>query len=511
MPKTHKKRTNAPKQGRLDKNTENISASEEDVLIVEDEEETSVEAVSETDGESANSQLPDNEIDDFTRALLNKKTEMALWPDEEPVKEPEKPVLSEKERQEAEKEMISALDQLRVERGQQPIEVEEAEYEWDQLGDVPYSDDDDDDFTTESLSELKTGLNDPMETDALQHVLDEVHEETKAKQAAQNQKKSSSSRKKKKKNHSAKTSGKSSSSQQKEEENRLFDESLLEEKPSASRKTQTSHAETAPAKKQKLTKRGIGLIVVVILALTLGLCAYAYKTLVVDPSNTITAEQQTAYDNLIAYADEYAKASDSEKEELLQLENGYNSLSDKQKKAVNDYFIKVIGQNVDDLLGSLRSSAHISDSTNQRYQTLLEFAKNFGTLDDAAKRQILDYKSTYDSLSDELKKSVDDAFKQSANSNYSDLYTQISEQAAAEQQTANNDQQTQPEDQNQAADDNCSVLLAEYQAALDSLNSDRADYALFLSEQGVSTDEVLQEYDSQIAYYQNLLNNLSCD
>lgn len=65
------------------------------------------------------------EIDDFAKALLEKKTEMAIYKD----LENEQPkVTSELERLKKEETMSSALDMLRKERGQKSIQQEELEY-----------------------------------------------------------------------------------------------------------------------------------------------------------------------------------------------------------------------------------------------------------------------------------------------------------------------------------------------------------------------------------------------
>lgn len=43
------------------------------------------------------------------------------------------------------------------------------------------------------------------------------------------------------------------------------------------------------------------------------------------------------------------------------------------------------------------------------------------------------------------------------------------------------------------------------QAQLDSLRTDRDNYAQFLAEEGLSTDDILQQYDAQIADLQSQL------
>lgn len=70
-----------------------------------------------------------NEIDDFARKLLDKQAEMALFPDDDNFTTSAlEGSLSEAQRKNAETSMLNALDQLRMERGQETIEEEEQHY-----------------------------------------------------------------------------------------------------------------------------------------------------------------------------------------------------------------------------------------------------------------------------------------------------------------------------------------------------------------------------------------------
>ena len=83
-----------------------------------------------------------NQIDEYTKALLDSKTK-----NENALNE-EKKMLSREEKLAAEGRLENALDQLRKERGQKPIRQEEKEYRRKHSLDIM-------DFTTEQNSILK--------------------------------------------------------------------------------------------------------------------------------------------------------------------------------------------------------------------------------------------------------------------------------------------------------------------------------------------------------------------
>ena len=74
-----------------------------------------------------NQQPKKGEIDDFAKALLNKKTDMAIYADEQK-KEDADEDQSVIDRKEAEQTLSSALDLLRKERGQSTIAEEEKRF-----------------------------------------------------------------------------------------------------------------------------------------------------------------------------------------------------------------------------------------------------------------------------------------------------------------------------------------------------------------------------------------------
>ena len=84
--------------------------------------------MSENKGKTDQNSVSKEEIDDFAQALLDRKTEMALFKDM-PKEEKTQDV---SQRKQAERQLSSALDMLRKERGQLPIEEEERRYTFQQ-------------------------------------------------------------------------------------------------------------------------------------------------------------------------------------------------------------------------------------------------------------------------------------------------------------------------------------------------------------------------------------------
>lgn len=255
--------------------------------------------------DSIRSEINDkNEIDEFAQKLLNRKTEMALWPDE-PVMEKTEPVMSPEERKAAEESLSSALDELRKQRGQVPIEQEEEDFAWDH---IEFKDrfEGGDNFTTQSLF---------------------LHEQP---------------------DRIISNTGRYENTSKANKEDYMEDvenvrhpktKSFMSNAGSAVSKTFSSmtstndHPHKKKKKKRKLRKQAIVLICSIIGIVLLLFAGYYYKTAIYDPAHRVTAEQQAAYDKLLAYAEEYTMSSDAEKLELIKMESDYDSLSAKQKNS----------------------------------------------------------------------------------------------------------------------------------------------------------------------------------
>lgn len=382
---------------------------------------------------------PNNEIDDFTRALLDKKTELALFPDSDDdiTTSSIGGIMDEEQKKNAESTMLSALDQLRAARGQIPIEEEESFFASEDVFDeTPY------DIPVDPVT-------DP----------DSPAEE---------------------KNTSGKTR------EQIQREKHL---EVQEQRPAAS----------APFYKRK------GFWIGFICAAVVGLlfAGYYWKTMVYDPANAVTAEQQQAYDRLVNYADEYSMMLDSEKEKITSLEADYQSLTEAQKEKINEYFAQErhVGMTFEEALAQFKPAQ--PSEQDEAFNSLLSFVQNYGTADDAAKASIVNYVEQYNSLDDAQKQAVNDAMNASAGMDFmSAVDAQNAAAAAAAAQEA-------PAEEPAAENPNAEQI-ASLQSQLASLKSDRENYVQFLAEEGQSADgdSVVAEYDSQIAQTEAQLASL---
>ncbi len=433
-----------------------------------------------------------NEIDEFTQKLLNRKTEMAIWPENEE-KQEEKPEMSPEERKAAEATMSDALDQLRKQRGQVPIDQEEEDYAWDH---IHFQDrfDGGDDFTTQSL------------------FLHEKNEQP----ISENTGKYENSSKNRKEDY-----------MEESEKRPVSKKNLLSDAASRlSAKESRVPEKKKRKKKRKLRKQAVVLICVIVVLILVLFAGYYYKTAVYDPANTVTEAQQAAYDKLLAYAEEYSMSSDAEKLELLQMENDYNSLSDKQKEELNKRFVANTGMNYNDLLADLKTKdGTVNTEDDPVYVELMDYINSYGSLDDDQKMLLAEYQSNYDSLSTALKAKADDAMRAQTGKSFNEALDDVlngtvpqnSDQSADQtNDTASADQAQSSDSQQPASDQNAPVQdvqssnaaqAAEYQQMIDQTVALRDDYLASLAEDGLSADgdEVVAEYDQQIAYWQGLL------
>lgn len=462
-----------------------------------------------------------NEIDEFTKRLLNKKTEFALYPDDGDEKPEETAPMSEEERLEAEHTLSNALDELRKQRGQVPIEDEEDEFAWEQ---IHFEDrfKGGDDFTTESLfaAAADAGALQP-EPETLQETentgIKKRTQKSKEDYVIPSEKRPETEPARKKKTARKKTGTAAGSSAA------VSGGSKKPVKKRSSRK-----------KQRRVRKQAVALIAGLVGLILLLFFGYYYKTQIYDPQNTVSAEQQAAYDRLLAYAEEYSMSSDAEKRELLSMESDYNSLSAKQKEELNKKFEANTGKTFPDLLNELRSSdGEINSEEDETYQSLLEYASGYNSLDETQKNDIVNRKSAFDSLSTALKDNINQAMQSQTGKTFTEVYDEVyaaQQQAIQEQQQENNADASEPssDDQNadgsnaaqpdssssQAAaqsteDANMAAARAEYQQRIDENTALRDDYLAALAEEGLSADgdEVVQEYNDAIAYWTGLLNS----
>ncbi|WP_273235096.1 hypothetical protein [Ileibacterium valens] len=460
--------------------------------------------------DSIRSEINDkNEIDEFAQKLLNRKTEMALWPDE-PVMEKTEPVMSPEERKAAEESLSSALDELRKQRGQVPIEQEEEDFAWDH---IEFKDrfEGGDNFTTQSLF---------------------LHEQP---------------------DRIISNTGRYENTSKANKEDYMED---VEKRPASKTKSFMSNAGSAVSKtfssmtstndhphkkkkkKRKLRKQAIVLICSIIGIVLLLFAGYYYKTAIYDPAHRVTAEQQAAYDKLLAYAEEYTMSSDAEKLELIKMESDYDSLSAKQKEQLNERFIANTSKSFPDLLAELKTKdGTVTTEDDPVYQGLMEYVNSYGSLDDAGKSEISNQQIAYDSLSTALKDKVNGAMQAQVGMSFTDAVQSVANgviPATINDSSSDSNPSEEPadntEDPNASAQDSNSVdssaaesntdsalqtpdnsaQLAEYQANLDEVAALRDDYISSLAEDGLSADgdEVVAEYNQEIAYWQGLINSL---
>ena len=402
----------------------------------------------------------DKNIDAYSKALLDKKTEY-----NEELKKP-KTVheMSDEERKQAEKTMSSALDMLRKERGQKTIAEEEQFYE-DQKTNLVSTDDD---FTTSSIESeqsndalnlvhamLQDMSNDDQEADK-KSVVEEKKKETKEKKKTKEPKKKNDSKKPK------------------------------EKKPMS-----------------KFTKIVLGVILLGVAALGV----YSYKVLVYDPQNIVSPAQQKTYDKLISYADEYGDnmMSDAEKLELLDLDSGYKKLLGKQKTSINEYFKEQTGKTYKALLKDIKELQTSKEEAKfPAYQQIMTLLDGWDAKSDEEKMAVADMQSVYSSLSKSLKKEVDSLSKSKTEKDFIDLCKEQAELKTAAQEKAQQEEE-------QKKSENASKIQ-EYQASLNSLQQDYDTYAQYAqsleSELADASDEDRSQIQSQIDTNNQMLYSL---
>ena len=412
----------------------------------------------------------DKNIDAYSKALLDKKTEY----NDELKKPKEVHQMSEAERRQAERTMSSALDMLRKERGQKTIAEEEQFYQEhkEALKDM------DDDFTTSSIE--KEQSNEAL--DLVHAMLQDMSNDGDDEEEEVVVKKEKKPKEKKEKK------------EQKPKEKKSKNKKVKEKKPM-----------------NKVTK-------IVLCVILLGLAAlggYAYKVLVYDPQNIVSQAQQKTYDKLVSYADEYGDnmMSDAEKLELLDLDKDYKKLLDKQKTSINEYFKEQTGKTYKALLKDMKQLHQDKEEVKlPAYQQIVDLLNGWESKSDEEKMAVADMQSVYSSLSKSLKKEVDSLSKSKTGKDFIDLCKEQAELKTAAQEKAQ-----QEEEQKKA--DNASKVQ-EYQTTLNSLQQEYDTYAQYaqslesdlanasdedrsqIQSQIDTNNEMLYSLQQQIAYYQ---------
>lgn len=408
----------------------------------------------------------DKNIDAYSKALLDKKTEY----NEELKKPKEVHQMTEDERRLAEKTMSSALDMLRKERGQKTIAEEERLYEENKVDSQHMEDD----FTTSSI-----------ENEQSSDALDLVH--TMLQDMSNDDDELLPSQVKKLKEKQEKKEKKEKKEKPKKEK-----EKEPKEKKSKKKKPMS-----------KVTKIILGCILLGVAALGV----YSYKVLVYDPQNIVSPAQQKTYDKLVSYADEYGDnmMSDAEKLELIDLNSGYKKLLDKQKISINEYFKEQTGKSYTSLLKEIKELQQTKEEVKlPAYQQIVDLLNGWDAKSDEEKMAVADMQSVYSSLSKSLKKEVDSLSKSKTGKDFIDLCKEQAELKTAAQEKA------QQEEEKKKADN--ASKIQEYQASLNSLQQDYNTYAQYAqsleSDLANASDEDRSQIQSQIDTNNQMLYSL---
>lgn len=348
-----------------------------------------------------NQQPKKGEIDDFAKALLNKKTDMAIYADEQK-KEDADEDQSVIDRKEAEQTLSSALDLLRKERGQSTIAEEEKRFYYSQLEENDGWEEDDD-FTTSSIEDLKTQS---FDVESVAKALSDYdqNQEVKAK--------------------------------------------LKVDLNKSNAKGIAHKEEEKPKKKSRSKKKSRKLLPWIILVIVLGLgClgGYAYKVYVWNPAHIVTEDMEKAYDRLVAYADEYGSdldssatlMSDSERLELLNMKEDYEMLNETQKSAINEYFQEQTKMTYLELVDELETfQEQVSDPENESYKTISDLLSKWSSLTASQQYQIIDLEAGYQDLPKVLQDRINELASSNANTTFEKLVSQLRESrdASAQQQ-----------------------------------------------------------------------------
>ncbi len=277
--------------------------------------------------------------------------------------------------------------------------------------------------------------------------------------------------------------------------------------------------EPQPKKKKKrrflsnYNKFRLGIVLVVLLAIVLLLCGYTYKVMIYDPAHNVSEQQQEYYDKFVEYADEWDMLSDSEKNELLDLQKQYKKLNDTQKVNINAYFKEQTGKKLTTIFKELKQQKeNEQDEKNTTYLEIKNFMDNWDTYDDTTKANIVYYKDAFNGLNSYLQGKINDIAQEKESKSFLSIISTYEKKAE--------------EEQKEAALESAGLSSEEAQSLLDEAQSDLETYEAYkeeLEEQlqsaqqsGTDTSSIQSEIDSnnatiselntRIEYYSGLLS-----
>lgn len=448
-----------------------------------------------------------NEIDDFTRKLLDKQVELTLFPDDDITSSALEGTMSEAQRKNAEFSMLTALDQVRRERGQTPISEEEKRYAAREKN----KENQDQSNTLKSTSDTpKTTTTATPATATTQTPLDP----TPAVEATK--------------------------------------DLTLNRYETTSREDHFEPQETRPTTEKKFYQKTKfwGITAALIALLGLG-GAYAWKVGVYDPQHVSGVEQDFAYKNLVKYADEYPMMSETQRREIINLEDAYNSLTEEKKAEINTYFEDPnhTGKTFVALLEEYKKI--IADEKNNSLQQMVDYAHSYSDLSEEDQLDITQKLEAYNSLEQDGKDQVNAILKESTGKDFMQLYNEARTKRNSMESTTSSTASSQDSSTNATQGSNGTGVTsgdgssngtagssgttsglttnggsgtsgtttpstnlpydqqtqAELRETLAQLQNDQDNYLRFLESEGLSPadDEIAAQYSSQIADVESLL------
>ncbi|MBQ0066079.1 MAG: hypothetical protein KBT48_09985, partial [Firmicutes bacterium] len=458
-----------------------------------------------------------------SKALLDKKAEKTIT-QKESSQGDTKPVSAPEEKREY--KPISALDKLRKSRDQGFVEQETSFYQQHVLLDDDFEDDDLL-FTTQNLymestsqeqlqivqSALKPGENEePEEKEEVvveekkekpkkkekkvkeKKVKEKKVKEKKVKEKKVKEKKEKPVKEKKKKEKKTKEKKGLFGKKKKKDDTLLSREEMDEIFPVEKKVEEGPHIKGRKEKVKKpwTLQKKITVSFVVLLFLLLGV--YSYVVLIRNPQINPTPEQAQLYDKLVEYADEWDMLSDTEKNELIDIEEDYEHLLSVQKNKINEYYKEQTGSTLKEIYVDLNKKLNEEkDETNAPYRVLMDFLNSWENLTDNQKMGVITYKNTFDSIPPSLQSKVNQFTKEKIGMSFNTIYRQYNEAYVAEM---NSIPVMYPVYKNQ--------LRAEYQKELDELQ----EQYLTLSTKETSLQEQKKKLAENDKKYKTLMADM---
>ena len=153
--------------------------------------------------------------------------------------------------------------------------------------------------------------------------------------------------------------------------------------------------------------------------------------------------------------------SDSERFELLDMDEDYDRLNATQKEDINAYFKEQTGKTYTSLVKELKEMKdQIGTDPNGAYQRITSLLTSWNSLSASQQYELLDLEDAYSQLSDKLQERINEIAKANADMGFSELLENVRKDKEASDQQAAQEQQA----------------MASLQSQLQSLQSQLASY-----------------------------------